>query len=404
MFIIANITTTMLTKTPLLEAIDKKDFIKAKELIDGGESLPEGMQEYNKRTVFETLVKGKAFDVLDALVKKGIIETDVYEYDKLEYSIFEILFKNLSAEEDSLQYLKDFIGRADNVNDEVAGQTLLSHAINIWAAPEIVQALIDAGLNTDFLDNAEDTLVIQAVRLNMIPKDRQLAYIDLLIKAGVDPAKTNIVQQNALHVAVERDKPHLLDILIGNGVQPNEQDNKGNSVFYYALAHKMDGEIYKKLAAAGLPDFSQQNRDHETALSEYLRMMSGSEKDAALLEQLVDDGADLENTAPYYSHPKSGWDWIIEKPIIVMQRLLEKTGRDVNQQDDEGNTLLHKICAINVNYSQEAAKDIYRKVKLLLELGADPSITNTKDETAMMLASGDNLKAKTVEILLAVKK
>lgn len=394
----------MLTKTPLLEAIDKKDFSKAKDLIDGGESLPDGMQEYNKRTVFETLVKAKAFNVLDALVKKGVVETDVYEYDNLEYSIFEILFKHLPVDENALQYLKDFISRIDNVNDEVAGHTLLSHAIKIWAAPEIVQALIDAGLRTDFVDNAEDTLIIQAVRLNMIPKDRQLAYIDLLIKAGVDPSQTNIVQQNALHVAVERDKSHLLDILIENGVQPNEQDNKGNSAFYYALAHKMDEEVYRKLSAVALPDFNQQNRYEETPLSEYLRMMLGGEKDTTLLEQLVEDGADLENTAPYYSNPKSGWDWIIEKPMIIMQRLLEKTGRDVNRQDDEGNTLLHKICAINVNYSQEAAKSIYKKVKLLLELGADPSITNTKDETAMMLASGDNLKAKTVEILLTAQK
>lgn len=393
----------MLTKTPLLEALDKKDFAKAKELIEGGELLPEGMQEYNKRSVFESLVKNKAFDVLDEFVKKGVVETDVYEYDKLEYSIFEILCKNLSTDTDSLQYLRAFIERADNINDEVAGQTLLGHAINIWAAPEIVQTLIDAGLNIDFVNNAEDTLLIQAVRLNMIPKDRQLAYIDLLIKAGVDPTKTNVVKQNALHVAIERDKKHLLDILIENGLQPNEQDNKGNSAFYYALAHKMDGEIYNKLTAAGLPDFSQQNRDQETALSEYLRMMSGTEKDAVLLEQLVDDGADLENAAPYYSKPKSGWHWIIEKPLVVMQKLLTKTGRDVNLQDDEGNTLLHLITDINVNHSQEKAKEIYRKVKLLLELGADPSITNTKDQTAMMLASEDNLKAKTVELLLTKK-
>jgi ankyrin repeat protein len=46
------------------------------------------------------------------------------------------------------------------------------------------------------------------------------------------------------------------------------------------------------------------------------------------------------------------------------------------------------------------AKETYRKAKLLLEQGADISITNDKDETALMLASGDNLKIKTVELLM----
>ncbi|MBX3241728.1 MAG: ankyrin repeat domain-containing protein [Chitinophagaceae bacterium] len=393
----------MFEKTPLQEAIYKKDFTKAKELIEAGETFPETLQDYTLRSIFETLVKNKAFDVLDALVKNGTIPVDVYELEKLEYSIFEVLFKHLPADDESLQYLSRFIGNAENVNDEVNGQTLLGHALNIWAAPEIVQTLIDSGLNIDFLNNAEDSLVIQAVRINMIPQDRQLAYIRILLNAGVDINKTNIVKQTALHVAIERDKKHLLDILLESGTQPNDQDDKGNSAYYYALAHKMDGEIYGKLSAVSLPDFTLQNRNEETALSEYLRMMSGADRDVALLEQLVDDGADLDNVAPYYSRPKSGWDWIIEKPTTVMQRLLAKTGRDVNLQDDDGNTLLHKVCAIDVNYSHDAAREIYKKVKLLLELGADASITNSKDETAMMLASGDNLKAKTAELLLSAK-
>ncbi|MOA66374.1 hypothetical protein D3C78_1931100 [compost metagenome] len=53
-----------------------------------------------------------------------------------------------------------------------------------------------------------------------------------------------------------------------------------------------------------------------------------------------------------------------------------------------------------MNYDAEAAKEIYRKVKLLLENGADKEITNDKDETALALASTDNLKVKTVELLM----
>ncbi|MDO7742560.1 MAG: ankyrin repeat domain-containing protein, partial [Pedobacter sp.] len=59
------------------------------------------------------------------------------------------------------------------------------------------------------------------------------------------------------------------------------------------------------------------------------------------------------------------------------------------------------VCAFNVNYDQNVAKETYRKVKFLLENGADISLTNTKDQTALMLASDDNLKTKTVQLLLS---
>jgi uncharacterized protein len=133
-------------------------------------------------------------------------------------------------------------------------------------------------------------------------------------------------------------------------------------------------------------------------------MMQGGDSEMELLERMVDDGANPDDSAPYYSQAKSGWDWIVEKSTDYLEMMLKKTSRDVNAQDDEGNTLLHKVCAINPNYSHEVAKQLYKKAKLLLSLGADPSITNTKDETAEQLASTDNLKAKLVELLLTAKK
>lgn len=53
-----------------------------------------------------------------------------------------------------------------------------------------------------------------------------------------------------------------------------------------------------------------------------------------------------------------------------------------------------------MNYEADKAKETYRKVKLLLENAADKNITNNKDQTALALASDDNLKIKTVELLM----
>lgn len=392
-----------MTKSALVEALEKKDFAKAKELLDNGENIPGDISEFTLRQLYENIIKGKGFAILDALVEKGNINTDIYEYDSFRYSIYELLVKHLPVDEASLHYLRNFVERSANNNDEVEGYTLLSYAIEVWAEPVILQTLIDAGQRTDFRNNAEDNLINQVVRINMMPKEKQLAYLHLLLKAGVDVNEPNIEKQNSVHIAVERDKKDLLDILLANGGRPNEQDWKGNTAFYYALAHKLDGEVYDKLTTQEKPDFSLQNREGQTILSEYLRMMYGDDKGIALLERLIDDGADLEQTAPYYNEPKSGWDWIAEKDAELLKRILIKTGRNINKQDDNGNTLLHKICAINCNFSQEGAKSIYKKVKLLLESGADTEITNAKEETALKLALNDNLKAKTVDLLLKAK-
>ncbi|MBX3256586.1 MAG: ankyrin repeat domain-containing protein [Chitinophagaceae bacterium] len=393
----------MLPDTPLCNALKKQDYKTAEELLKDGEILPDGINDFDLKQVYDNLIRNKAFSILDIFIDKGLINTDIYEYDSFKSSIFENMFAYMPDGEEELQFLKRFLSTLDNINDEVEGYTLLSFSLEMKAQPGIIRTLIDAGLRTDFKNNAEDNLINQAVRINMIPNERQLAYIDMLLKAGVDLNEPNVVKQTALHIAVERDKNHLLETLLANGAQPNLQDNKGNSAFYYALAHKLSPKVYKILSAHEAADFSQRNREDQTVLSEYLHMMQGGKSDVELVEQLLEDGASLEESAPWYSNNKSGWDWIVEKPIEILEIALKKTGKDVNEQDNDGNTLLHKVCAIDPNYSQEVAKALYKKAKLLLEAGADVSITNNNDETAFMLASKDNLKAKLAEMLLTKK-
>ena len=142
-------------------------------------------------------------------------------------------------------------------------------------------------------------------------------------------------------------------------------------------------------------------KQNENLLNAFLRaMLNGNEDDLEILELFFENGADPEMTSQYYSAEKSGLDWIAEKPFEVMERLLEKGYFRTDYQDNEGNTLLHKVCRFNVNYEEKAAKDLYRKVKLLLKAGTDPNIENTADKKAVDYAMEDNLKTKTVELLL----
>lgn len=395
----------MNTKTPLLTALNNRQFSEAKELLQAGETFPDDMQPFNRKNIFDTLLREKQFELIDRFAEQGAIETDVYEFDAFRNSFFESLFRYLPAEDaDAIVWLNQFLKKFQNINDEVEGFSLLSYALEQNAHPAIIQSLIDAGCGPFYKNNAESNLVNIVCRLNVIKRDRGMLYLDLLIKAGVDVNEGNVEKKTALHEAILGDKKEYLPQLLENGAAPNEQDWQGNTPIFYALAYKQDKEMYEIMAAHQAADFYTVNKSGSTPLSEFMRMMQGSKRDIELLDKLLEDGADMEHAAPYYNVPKSGWKWALEKPIEVLQLLLEKTGRDINQQDDDGNTLLHILCSIDSNYEQSKAKETYKKVKLLLEKGADVSITNNKDETAQDLAMKDNLKTKTVELLLTAKK
>ncbi|GGI24360.1 ankyrin repeat domain-containing protein [Pedobacter mendelii] len=158
--------------------------------------------------------------------------------------------------------------------------------------------------------------------------------------------------------------------------------------------------MYTKLRNYASPDFDILNKDQVSLLFEYVRMFYSSEKGLEMLRKLIEDGADIYQTNMYYGRESTPLDLIAEKSADILETVLDSGKVDVNQKDSHGNTLLHKVCAYNVNYEAEKAKEIYRKVKLLIENGAEISITNDQDKTALMLASDDNLKIKTVELLM----
>jgi hypothetical protein len=61
---------------------------------------------------------------------------------------------------------------------------------------------------------------------------------------------------------------------------------------------------------------------------------------------------------------------------------------------------LHKICQVNLNYDENRARDLYKKVKYLVGEGIDPQLENVMDKKAVDYAMEDNIKVKTVEWLL----
>ena len=390
----------MSEQNKLAEAILYGKIDEARLLLNTGEKLSGQYFENNKGQIFSSILRSKAFDLVDTLVKNGTIETDVYEYDSFDKSFFKTIATELKGDDESITFLKEFMQKIDNKNDEVKDQTLLGYCLQQSADPAIIKCLIEEGLDVRYKNNAERNFIYEVVNTRMQNTQKALAYLELLIAEGLDVNEKDIVGETPLMAAVKDRKKECLDLLLQNGADANEQDKKGNTAFYLAVNWQQDFELYKMLKQYASPDFDLENNDGERILPAFIKGVGTSENQIAFLLEMLNDGADIYQTGLHYSAPKSGVDWLTEKPAAVLKAVLENVNIDVDRKDDAGNTVLHKVCAFNVNYDAEAAKGIYQKVKLLLAAGADASVVNDKDETPSILAQTDNLKIKTVELLM----
>ena len=386
------------------ELIIRNKFDEARERFQNGETLNTRYAENNKSQIINTILREKAYDLIDQLIEQELIQTDIYEYDSFDRSVFKNIVMTVKADEESLSFLRNFLTNIRNKNDDVRDMSALQFCMEEGADPAIIECMTEAGFRADYKNNADSNLIHSVVGRGMLDETKGKAYLELLFSNGVDVNHKNVAGTTPLMLAVQRGKKNYLDLLLQHGADPNEQDSKGNSAFYYAVVEQQNRSVYDKIKEYATPDFDTANKDGEYILTGFLRMANGASADTTgLLLQMLEDGADIYQASPYYSVPKSGTDWLAEKAPELLKAVLSTGAIDINRQDDQGNTLLHKVCAYNVNYEQEAAKRTYQKVKLLLEAGADASITNNKEETAMMLASQDNLKAKIVDLLLQTK-
>ncbi|PAM95821.1 hypothetical protein B4N84_04550 [Flavobacterium sp. IR1] len=376
-------------------------FDEARECLNNGENFNDQYLKNNFSQIAAKIIEAREIDFIEKLIKAGFIETDIYELDSFDQSIFNPLTRSLKDDDDSLSFFKELMSKMDNLNDEISDKTLLGYFFEKGASPKIIKILIeDFGANTQYKNNAGENFIYTILNTYGLETEKVKEYIALLLENGVDINEKNIVGTTPLLCAVKRNKKEILSFLLENGADPNETDNQNNTAFYYAVAEQFSYDMYDALSSISSPDFNIVNKDGRTLLTTFISSVSGSSTDITFLERLLSDGADVNFCAQHYGQPKSGIDFIAEKKSDILKSVLEHASLEVNEQDNNGNTILHKVCAYNVNYDAEAAKETYRKVKLLLDQGADISITNDKDETALMLASGDNLKIKTVELLM----
>jgi uncharacterized protein len=386
----------------LQELVWQKKFTEIEAVLTNNPAAFERINTHNRNQFFETLLKNNAFSIVHLLVKQGAIETDLYEYESWKNSIFLNIVKDLPTDEASLGFLKDFLSKLDSLNDAIDGMTLITLAINEKAKPEIVKALIEGGCNATYKNNAESTYLHQALNQYGILPDDLKVYTSLFLNEGVDINAEDIVKKTPLHIALERNNVDILPLLLENGADANHQNKEGKSAFYKAIVDTRSLKAYKILAEHAQIDFDQTTRDGETLFYKFISMTGSnpSVDELQMFASLMESGSDFNQTSLHYGKPKSSIDLLAEKSFALFEKAIASGKIDIHEPDNEGNTLLHKICAYDLNHDQNKAKESYKKVKLLISEGADVALTNNQDQTALNLASTDNLKEKIVEILL----
>lgn len=396
---------TLIMKMPdhsvLLAAIQNCNFEQAKEILKEESNIPDYLSAFDSTALFANLIQHKEFDIIQIFVDRKLIETDLFEYDTFENTLLQKILLNLEEEETSIYFFNQFLSALKNINDSVNSQTLLAYALDIGASPFIIKIMINAGCDTTWVNNAEETYLHQIAANNRIKPEIAAAYLKLMIDEGLDVDAMDIVKKTPLIIAISANKSLLIDILLENGAGCNIPDKNEETAFYHTVVHQQNLQLYHKLREVEAPDFELVSKNGTTLLFEFLRRLNRpSQTSLDFLTQLLEDDADMYTPSIYYGKEKTPADLAAEQSFSVLNTILQLDKLELNRVDQNGDSLLHKVCAHDINFDQEAAKDTYRKAKLLIEKGVDANLTNNNDETPIMLASTDNLKSKTVELLL----
>lgn len=395
----------------LREAFTNHKFILVEEMLKENTSFFKDLNNWDQSYLITEALKQKSFSTILTLIDLNLIESDLFELDNFSGSFIETILANIpfysqpisafnykiiskeEPNEEALNFLDKFASKIENIDETVSNTTILKWSLTKKLPLKAIEILIQKGCKVNEIDASENSL---------LHLDLPEEYFELLINYGLNVNHKNKGNVTPLQNAIDKGNKDNVRILLENGANAQHKDNRGNSMFYMALVDKLNYEIYDLLCEFDSPNFEETNNDGASMLFEYIRRLDNysSENSLKFLNKILEQGANLTLKCLYYGSPTTPLDMAITKNFAVFEIILNHLYTNINEQDDNGNTLLHKVCDVNLNFEAEKAKDLYKKVKLILEKGADVSIRNSQDKLSIDLASNDNLKEKTVQLLL----
>jgi len=396
---------------PLKQAFFARDYKQLEAtIIDEASSFTE-LAFFDQNQIIKAFLRQKKYDFILKLSKTDAVIMDVFELDSFAGSFIETILLNTpfyaeviteyNAEtllnevpnQEALDFFDKFVAQIEEIDENIGNETLLKIAIKNYRPIPVLEILVSAGCNVSQMDASDNTLLFCK---------SQPSVFQWLIDQGLDVNHQNKAGQTPLLQAIEQNNLERIQLLLDCGVDTSIKDKSGNSIFHTALIDKANYALFDLLCEYDTPSLEETNAKGSSLLFNYIdRLYTTGETELKYLNKLLEMGANIHQVnRNAYGEETTILDIAIKKGFAVFECILKHNTQDINLTDNTGNTVLHKVCAMPLNFEQTKAKEQYKMVKLLLKQGADKSIRNTDDKTALDLATDDNLKEKIVQLLL----
>ncbi|MFV0565120.1 MAG: ankyrin repeat domain-containing protein [Flavobacteriaceae bacterium] len=372
-------------------AILKYDFELAKNLLKNGETW-EGMQPYMYQQAYDRIINKEAFDLLDWFVENEHISLDIFEYDKFDYTIFG-LFAKKELTENTANYLDKLLPKIENIEEEIMEKTWLSFAIENKSSIDFLQKLIDNGCDVHWKNNSNQ---------NLLNYTQDIETSRFLLEQGLNINNQDAGGNTALFKAIEKRDIPLIELYLQNGAECNIQNIQNETPYQRVLFYAISPEIFDILNNYDPVRLDLKNKKNQTIFFEFSGYSQfSSQNEIKLLEKLLEQGADLfQVEKTIYDEETTAAKQLARKNYNALEWIANQEGFNPNLQDNKGNSWLHYVCSENLNFEQRKAQDLYKKVKLLLKVGANPEMLNDEDKSPIDYAQDDDLKAKALTLLL----
>lgn len=186
--------------------------------------------------------------------------------------------------------------------------------------------------------------------------------IYLIVSIGLNSAQAGAYED--FFNAIEFDQPQVIQNLLKRGFDPNTPDSKGQPALTVAI-RKPSPKAAEVLIRWPKTKLNVQNSHDETPL-----MLAAFDNQLALAKLLIEKGADVN---------KPGWTplhYAATKGHIEMMKLLLEMHAYIDAESPNGTTPLMMAAHYGTPYA----------TKLLLDEGADPTLKNEKDLSALDFA------------------